>query len=57
MKLANITENNLRTHLDQVFKLVSKTTTSKGIDIMSKEILKIDNDKSQLLVQLGKFKK
>lgn len=54
MKSANMTENDLRTYLDQIFKLVSKTTTTKGIDVMSKEILKIDNDKSQLIMQLGK---
>lgn len=47
-------ENDLRNHLEHVFKLVSKTTTKKGINIMSKEIANIDSDKSQITVQLGK---
>jgi len=55
MKIANTTENELRNHLEQVFQLVSKTTTKKGINVMSKEISKIDSDKSQLIIQLGNF--
>jgi len=54
MKTASITETDLRNHLEHIFKLVSKTTTKKGIHIISKEIAKIDNDRSQLIVQLGK---
>jgi len=53
MKTANTTENELRNNLDEVFKLVSKTTTKKGINVMSKEISKIDSDKSQIIMQLG----
>lgn len=54
MKTANISENDLRNHLEQIFQLVSKTTTKKGINVMKKEISKIDSDKSQLIIQLGK---
>lgn len=54
MKQTIIAENNLRNHLEHVFKLASKTTTKKGINVMSKEISKIDSDKSQIIVQLGK---
>lgn len=55
MRTANTTENELRNHLGDVFQLVCKTTTKKGINDMSKEISKIDNDKSQLIIQLGNF--
>jgi len=55
MKTPNPAENELRNHLEHVFQLVSKTTTKKGINVMSKEISKIDSDKSQLIIQLGKF--
>lgn len=54
MKQTIIAENDLRNHLEHVFKLASKTTTKKGINVMLKEISKIDNDKSQIIVQLGK---
>lgn len=54
MKTANMVKNDLRNHLEHVFKLVSKTTTKKGINIMSKEIAKLDSDRSQIIVQLGK---
>jgi len=53
MKTENTTENELRNHLEEIFQLVSKTTTKKGINVMSKEISKIDSDKSQLIIQLG----
>lgn len=55
MKTANTAENELQNHLKNVFQLVSKTTTKKGINVMSKEMSKIDSDKSQLLIQLGKL--
>lgn len=54
MKNASTTENDLRNHLEEVFQLVSKTTTKKGINVMSKEITKLDCDKSQIIVQIGK---
>lgn len=54
MKITNSTEKDLRDHLENVFNLVSKTTTKKGINVMSKEKSKIDNDKTQLLEKLGK---
>lgn len=54
MKTANMVENDLRNHLEHVFKLVSKTTTKKGINVMSKEIAKLDSDRSQIIEQLGK---
>jgi len=54
MKTANNTDNDLRNNLEHVFVLVCKTTTKKGINAMSKEIAKLDNDKSQIAVQLGK---
>lgn len=53
MKTLNVAENDIRNHLQSVFTLVSKTTTKKGINVLAKEMSKIDNDKSQLLVQLG----
>lgn len=55
MKTVNTAENDLRNKLQQVFTLVSKTTTKKGINVMSKEISKIDTDKSQLIILLGKL--
>lgn len=55
MKTTNTTENELRNHLEQVFQLVCKTTTKKGINVMSKEISKLDSDKSQIIIQLGNF--
>jgi hypothetical protein len=53
MKTASIAERNLRNHLEEVFKLVSKTTTKKGVNFMTKEISKIDNDKAQLILEIG----
>lgn len=53
MKTTSIAEKDLRNHLEEVFKLVSKTTTKKGVNVMTKEISKIDNDKAQLIVQIG----
>lgn len=55
MKKPNINETDLRNDLEDIFKLVSKTTTKKGINVMSKEISKIDSDKSQSIVQIGKY--
>jgi len=55
MKTSNTTENELRNYLEQVFQLVCKTTTKKGINVMSKEISKIDSDKSQIIIQLGNY--
>lgn len=56
MKTEMLTENDMRNHLEHVYKLVCKSTTKKGISVMTKEISKIDNDKSQLIIQLGKCK-
>lgn len=53
MRTASTAEKDLRNHLEEVFKLVSKTTTKKGVNVMTKEMSKIDNDKKQLIVQLG----
>lgn len=55
MKIENETENDMRNHLDHVFQLVCKSTTKKGINVMAKEISKIDSDKSQLITQIGKY--
>jgi len=55
MKTENETENDMRNHLEHVFKLVSKSTTKKGINVMAKEISKIDSDKSQLIIQIGTY--
>lgn len=54
MKTKSVAEKDFRNHLEEVFKLVSKSTTKKGINVMTKEISKIDSDKAQLMVQLGK---
>jgi len=45
----------MRNHFDHVFNLVSKSTTKKGINAMAKEMSKIDTDKLQLIMQLGKY--
>lgn len=55
MNTSNVTENDLRNNIEHVFKLVCKTTTKKGINSMSKEIAKLDNDISQISVQIGKL--